>query len=70
VAGGLESRGGVEVPVVADAPLEDDLLLDLRGGAAAGEVNLYLLRVDEVDLDAPLLGRLDDGLLFPPDDVV
>jgi hypothetical protein len=68
VPGRFEGCGGVDVPEVADAPLEDNVV----GYAGALRIEAYgeVLGVDKVDLDAALLGCGGYGLLFPADGVV
>ena len=68
VAHGLQCRCGVDVPVVADAPLEDQVV----GNPAAlpGRFERELSGVYQVHLDALLLGGVHDGLLLPAYQVV
>jgi len=58
----------VHVAEVADAPLEDHLVLDT--GLAGIDVDVEVLGIREVDLDSRLFGGGDYGLLFPADGVI
>jgi hypothetical protein len=58
----------VDIPEVADTPLQDKLVLDACGRGI--EADREVLGINEVYADSAFLGGGNDGFLFPSNGVV